>query len=380
MQELDLSTLPVAGALSRDRTPTGVVFARLPHDARRQLPDPGYAYIVRTPAGVRLELHTDARALELDAMLTFLQIGDDVVPPATFDLVVDGEPVASVTVSEGTLAHVSVPDLELTYQHGTPVTVRFADLPGDPNARVEVWLPHTAAMELRAVRVSAGAIVSAVREARPRWVHHGSSISQCAETRRPVDAWPVIVARRNGWDLQSLGFSGSCHLDQLVARTIRDLPVDLISLKAGINVLNSDTMRERTFVPALHGFLDTVRDGHPTTPLVVATPIACPCAEDVPGPTVRGADGRFDTVPRPAHLMPGALTLSRVRELITQVVGDRRRDGDENLHLVDGLSLFGPADVGDLPDGLHPNEAGYRRIAERFSAIVTAPGGAFAAA
>jgi len=34
--------------------------------------------------------------------------------------------------------------------------------------------------------------------------------------------------------------------------------------------------------------------------------------------------------------------------------------------------------VDDLPDGLHPNSAGYRRMGERFVAYAFAPGGPFA--
>jgi lysophospholipase L1-like esterase len=36
------------------------------------------------------------------------------------------------------------------------------------------------------------------------------------------------------------------------------------------------------------------------------------------------------------------------------------------LNALDGLTLFGTDDINDLPDGLHPNAAGYQRIAERF--------------
>ncbi|WP_425329120.1 hypothetical protein [Streptomyces eurocidicus] len=36
----------------------------------------------------------------------------------------------------------------------------------------------------------------------------------------------------------------------------------------------------------MHGFLDTVRDGHPATPLLLISPITCPAVEDVPGPTL----------------------------------------------------------------------------------------------
>ena len=56
-----------------------------------------------------------------------------------------------------------------------------------------------------------------------------------------------------------------------MARTIRDEPADGISMKVGVNVINFDSLRERAFRPALHGFVDTVRDGHPETPLLVGT-------------------------------------------------------------------------------------------------------------
>ena len=47
-------------------------------------------------------------------------------------------------------------------------------------------------------------------------------------------------------------------------------------------------MRRRAFTPAVHGFLDTIREGHPDTPLLVVSPILCPIHEDTPGPTMLG--------------------------------------------------------------------------------------------
>lgn len=56
----------------------------------------------------------------------------------------------------------------------------------------------------------------------------------------------------------------------------------------------------------------------------------------------------------------------RIRELISGAVAQRRASGDANLHYLDGLDLFGAGDVADMPDLLHPNRAGYRRMGERF--------------
>ena len=57
----------------------------------------------------------------------------------------------------------------------------------------------------------------------------------------------------------------------------------------------------------------------------------------------------------------------------------RQKSDDANLHLLDGRELFGAADVGDLPDGLHPNTAGYRSMGERFASLAFGEGGPFAA-
>ena len=81
---------------------------------------------------------------------------------------------------------------------------------------------------------------------------------------------------------------------------------------------------------------------------------------------------------RPAALALGALTLRRIRELEAEIVAARRAAGDANLHLLQGPDLFGPDDVGDLPDGLHPNAAGYQRMGERFHALAFQGDGPFA--
>jgi lysophospholipase L1-like esterase len=60
------------------------------------------------------------------------------------------------------------------------------------------------------------------------------------------------------------------------------------------------------------------------------------------------------------------------------VIEQRQRAGDAELHLLDGRRLFGEGDVADLPDGLHPNNAGYRRMGERFAALAFGASGPFA--
>ncbi len=383
MQSIPLEHGPVriAGALDFDHRSIGLAPRRLPAWTRDQLPDAMVDLMVAMTSGVRLQLTTEATAIELELLPTTLAYVGMPERPAVIDLIVDGALVERRPLASGNRIVIQRPMTTGTLERGEPSAVRFSGLAAGMK-RVEIWLPQTATVALRQLSVSDGArteaTTAAQQQAARRWVHYGSSISHCMEADGPTNTWPAVAARLANADLQSIGLGGQCHLDQFVARTIRDLDVDVISMKVGINVVNAESLKERTFISALNGFIDTVRDGHPTTPYLVVSPIICPAAEDRPGPTVPDASGVFGVVDRPPALSVGCLTLRRIREIIADTVERRRTLGDDNLHYLDGLKLFGEADTGDLPDGLHPNNTGYHRIGTRFFEHAFADGMPFA--
>ena len=365
-----LATL-VRGALELEHTERGLLPHRLPAWARDQCDDPQLHLVEAQPAGVRLALRTSATRLELDVLPTKRRyVGTPPRPDGWYDVLVDGELVTRLQAPGGNVLDVDMMTGANTLTPGAPATL-VVDLPAGEKD-VEVWLPHDEQTEL--VDLRADAPVEAVPDGRPRWVHHGSSISHGSVATHPTEPWPVVAARLAGLDLVNLGLGGSALLDPFVARTIRDTPADLISLKIGINLVNQDLMRRRALGPAVHGWLDTIRDGHPDTPIRLVSPVFCGIHEAVPGPTAPDmaalGEGRLAFVAGgdPAEVAGGALTLEVVREVLAEVV---ERRGDKHLTYVDGLGLYGAADAErlPLPDGLHPDSATHALIGERFAAL-----------
>ncbi|MFE5555577.1 GDSL-type esterase/lipase family protein [Streptomyces sp. NPDC056544] len=371
------------GHLDVERTAHGLLPHRLPARARQQIPDDRLAVAEAQPSGVRLAFRTRSTVIELDALPTKrVYKGFPPPPDGVYDLLVDGRLTARATVAGGNVR--TVTDLvsqtaELT--EGPAGTARFTGLPaGDKD--IEIWLPHTEVTELIALRTEAP-VEPARSSGRRVWLHHGSSISHGSNAVRPSAIWPALAAARGGVELVNLGFSGSALLDPFTARAMRDVPADLISLKIGINVVNGDTMRLRAFVPAVHGFLDTIREGRPTTPLLVVSPLLCPVQEDTPGPLAPDFDGgtlRFKATGDPAERAAGRLTLNVVRDALAAVVEQRAAD-DPNLHHLDGRDLYGESDHAELPlpDAIHPCPEGHRRIAENFARLAFTGDGPFAA-
>lgn len=381
----DLVTTPlhprfVRGALDVERTAYGLLPHRLPGWARQQAPD---AYLLMSeaqPSGVRLAFRSRATVVELDVLPTKVVYKD---APAgadgVYDLLVDGRLTAHASVPGGRLQTVDMTADTLDTTPGPPGTARFTGLP-DRAKDIEIWLPQAETTELGALRTDAP-VEPATDHGRRVWLHHGSSISHGPQADSPTRIWPALAAARAGVELVNLGFGGNALLDPFTARAIRDCPADLISLKIGINLVNTDLMRLRGFVPAVHGFLDTIREGHPTTPLLVVSPILCPVVEDTPGPTAPDLDAstpRLLTFGDPADVAHGHLTLNVIRDTLARIT-TARATTDPHLHYLDGRLLYGPQDFADLPlpDLLHPDTPGHHRIATHFTHHAFTPPGPF---
>lgn len=321
---LDDPRLAWEGAIDVVHGPDGTRAWRMP-SREAGLWHPELALRAAMPAGVRIRFATDARTIA----------GTVAADPESspVDVTCDGTLVASTPVA------------------GRP-SFRADGIAAGWKV-VEVWLPQFGPFTLTGLEVDAGATIEAAPDPRPRWVTYGSSITQCRAAPSPTATWPAIVSRRAGLHLTCLGYGGQCHLDVVVARMVRSLPAAYLSVCAGINVYGAASLGPRTFRAALTGFIQVVREGHPDTPFVVASPIW--------------------GVHREVEANAVGFTLPAMRAEVDAAVEALRAHGDRHLHHVDGLGLFGAADAHLLPDDLHPDGEGYALLAERFLARVAAP-------
>ena len=373
----------VDGVAELELVERGMRLHRLPRRVRERDADAQLSLMEAQPSGARVAVTTDASRLELDVHATRIGYRMMPRPRGVIDVVVDGVPLRSHTLTAGDAVEIDPSTGARSSTPGGTDTIVLDELPPGPKT-IELWLPHNETVDLVGLRSDAP-VEPAPRTGR-LWVHHGSSISQGSNATHPTGIWPVVAARRAGVRLRNLGFGGSALVDPFLARVIRDAPADLISVKLGINVVNLDAMRERSFVSAVHGFLDTIRDGHPTTPLLLVSPLHCGIHEETPGPgaidlaSIGGGPVRFIATGDHGDTAQGRLTLQVIRDALVEVVASRR--DDPHLHSLDGRTVYGASDAEHhpLPDALHPDSETHRLIGDRFVDLAFAPTGAFAGA
>ena len=312
------------GAISFHDTDKWRMPWRIPYEDRSLFPPDALRERAAMPAGVRISFRSDTETL-----------AGSVVPAAessAIDLYCDGEFHGSAAL-EG--------------RDG----FRFDGLPAGEKL-VEFWLPQHGEFRLQRLEVSDGAGVEPYHDGRPRWVTYGSSITHCRTAASPSLTWPAVAARASDLNLTCLGYGGGCHLEPMVARMMRDLPADYLSMKVGINMYTAASIGLRTLMPAVIGFVHILREKHPDTPLVVISPIFSTWREDTENPV--------------------GFTLSAMRAEVAEATALMQARGDRNLHYLDGLELFGPAMAHMLPDDLHPDAEGYQAMGRNFVEKVAA--------
>jgi hypothetical protein len=285
------------------------------------------------PSGVRITFRSNTQSVR--GQIESLGPNEYNVPEtlaAKIDLVCDGELYSTVALGEGT---------EFSFDH----------LPGGEKS-LELWLPEYREIKLRSLELEDAASLSPLEDNRLRWMIHGSSYTQSRGAESPFFTWPAVAAREQNLNHINLAYGGQCHLDSMVARLMRGIAADVISMEVGVNIYSHATMNARAIRAALIGFVQIVREGHPTTPLAVMSAIY---------------GWERETTLNDVHL-----TLADTREIVQEAIEALQASGDSNLHFFSGLDFLGEPEKELVEDHVHPNAAGYKVLGHKFAINVLA--------
>lgn len=173
-------------------------------------------------------------------------------------------------------------------------------------------------------------------------VFYGSSITQGACASRPGNTYPAIIAKLWGCDFLNLGFSGSAKGEEAIAAYMAGLPMSAFVCDYDHNAPTPEHLA------ATHEALyRTVRARQPHLPYLM-----------ISAPSLH-ADTAEDKMLR--------------REIIYQTYRNAMRDGDTRVFFIDGETLFGKGAADrDLctVDTTHPNDLGFRRMAEVIGGVL----------
>ncbi len=320
MKPIVLNSETILGAISLEKSEGLISPWRIFHEEKDFYTPNQLNGTAEIPAGVRITFETNSPTIKVEFAASEVEI--------QFDVVIDRELVKTVIVSP----------------KDTSFTVDGL-LASDKV--VEIYLSQQQKVAIRNVYISKDANWSAYTSLRRKWLAYGSSITQCHAAESPSKTWPAITATELDVDLTCLGFSGQCQFEPMIARTIRDTPVDFISLCAGINIYGANSYNERTFQAIIIGFIKIIREKQSTVPIVLSSPIYGAFREATP------------------NLV--GFTLSKMRKQVKGIVEIFRENGDEHLFYVNGLDILGEDHAGLLPDELHPNAEGYKLMGHNFA-------------
>jgi hypothetical protein len=171
-------------------------------------------------------------------------------------------------------------------------------------------------------------------------VFYGTSITQggCANT--PGSDFVSCLGRALDTEVINLGFSGSGKGEPEVARVIRELDAEIFVLDFFANA------EIETLDCVLPEFIRTIREVRPTTPIVImSSPL-------------------FDLALWNSQLQA---LLDRRRDIAMHAYLEGKRQGDRNLHFLDGHGLIPPGVGGTYTDGSHPTSYGFAIMAGRIA-------------
>ena len=170
-------------------------------------------------------------------------------------------------------------------------------------------------------------------------VYYGSSITHGAAAGRPGNTYESFISQKYNLDYINLGFSGSARGEQTMAEYLSELPMSVFVCDYDHNAPNIEHLQESHFA-----FYETFRKKQPYIPYIM--------------------------ISRPTFFVNPEVNAKR-RQVIYESYRKALELGDQRVFFIDGETLMqGEFMESCTSDGIHPNDLGFFRMAQKIGPIV----------
>ena len=214
-----------------------------------------------------------------------------------------------------------------------------------PEREFEIHLPMHREVAVTRIGLSTGATLNKPTPFPPGdlLMSYGSSVSRGSGASRSATHYLSLLARRLGWDSINFGFGGAGKGEPSVINYIKQAPTPrclLLDVGLSFGTEPDAVSRYRTM-------LSLFRSAYPKAAIV--------CTKPILGPV------RFT---QPHRLQQRRDVADAVQETVRYY---RRKLNDKRVFAVDGSAalLDATQDADGFIEGLHPNDVGYHRVANR---------------
>ena len=294
----------------------------------------GVDLLSQESAGGRVRFSTDSPYVAIRAK--FRVVGRSshltLVSTAGFDLYIDGE-FGSRYVAEYRMPY----DMADSYE-------QIIHLEKSVIRSYTINFPVHSVVETLEVGLMPGAQLGASRAYRDILpvTFYGSSIVHGTAASRPGLIYPCVISRELNLDFRNIGFSGQALGEPVLGRWMAELPTSVFVCDYDHNAPDPEHLAA-THYP----LYEIIREKNPDLPYIMIT--------------------RPNYWTRPTERE----VILRRRAIIMESYLKARRQGDQNVYFIDGLSFFtGPAQYGNTMDSIHPNDAGFQRMADSIGAVI----------
>lgn len=168
-------------------------------------------------------------------------------------------------------------------------------------------------------------------------VIYGTSITQGGCVARPGMVYSNILSRKLDIEFVNLGFSGNGKGEPELAHLINEIS------DTRLIILDYEANAGKTIQTSIGPFIDILRKGHPEIPILIMSKTRYANATD-------GSES--------------FKLLMNNRDFQKNLVADRKKEGDNHIHFMDGSVVLGEDYYECTVDGVHPSDLGSYRIAQ----------------